>query len=265
MRTLIADSKGFVWIAGTAAQDGIINFTRDGKFVFDFGHRPPAEPGMIPENDRRRTSLSTRAGASSMNDKRSLHHSAEARLIYDATTGAYKRGWGGHSMPLAIPRTADPAVQVGRRTAAAGEELRARPTLCRISRDREVYIGERGQNRISVPRRRRVPAPVLGSPNTPARGEGCGGLNKSSAASGTTYKLAISRDPQQSTSTLPTAPTTRYRSSTGKSGETLGSIGQNGRYAGDAALDRHGRDRLEGQHLQPARSSTQSASRNSRR
>ena len=41
LQTVIPDSKGFVWVAGTAAQDSILKFTRDGKFVWDFGHRPP--------------------------------------------------------------------------------------------------------------------------------------------------------------------------------------------------------------------------------
>ena len=43
MQTVIADTKGFVWIAGTGPQDSILKFTRDGKFVWDFGHRPTPE------------------------------------------------------------------------------------------------------------------------------------------------------------------------------------------------------------------------------
>ena len=36
------------------------------------------------------------------------------------------------------------------------------------------------------------------APNTPARGEGCGGPNNTKMPPcGTTYKLALSRDPQQ--------------------------------------------------------------------
>ena len=45
LQTVIADTKGFVWVAGTAAQDSILKFTRDGKFVWDFGHRPTAGSG----------------------------------------------------------------------------------------------------------------------------------------------------------------------------------------------------------------------------
>src|SRR5262245_38773050 len=43
LQTVIADTKGFVWVSGTGAQDSILKFTRDGKFVWDFGHRPPKE------------------------------------------------------------------------------------------------------------------------------------------------------------------------------------------------------------------------------
>ena len=41
LQTVIADSQGFVWVAGEGAQDSILKFTRDGEFVWDFDHRPP--------------------------------------------------------------------------------------------------------------------------------------------------------------------------------------------------------------------------------
>src|SRR5215216_270206 len=43
LQTVIADTNGFVWVSGTGAQDSILKFTREGKFVWDFGHRPPKE------------------------------------------------------------------------------------------------------------------------------------------------------------------------------------------------------------------------------
>ena len=45
LQTVIADTKGFVWVSGEANQDSILKFTRDGKFVWDFEHRPPPECG----------------------------------------------------------------------------------------------------------------------------------------------------------------------------------------------------------------------------
>ena len=67
LQTVIPDSKGFVWVAGTAPQDSILKFTRDGKLVWDFGHRPPqgtAASGEQPEDRHARVegSLPARRG-----------------------------------------------------------------------------------------------------------------------------------------------------------------------------------------------------------
>ncbi|MGE3841123.1 MAG: hypothetical protein AB7I50_06005, partial [Vicinamibacterales bacterium] len=48
-QTVIADSKGNIWISGTAAQDSIIKYSREGTVLWDFDHRPPAEAAEMPE------------------------------------------------------------------------------------------------------------------------------------------------------------------------------------------------------------------------
>ena len=71
------------------------------------------------------------------------------------------------------------------------------------------------------------------APNTPARGEGCGGLNNvKMPPCGTTYKLAISRDPQQKFLYVADGTNNKVWILDRKTGKTIGSIGQNGRYAG---------------------------------
>ena len=78
-----------------------------------------------------------------------------------------------------------------------------------ISKDRRVYIGERGQNRIQVfTTDGRWLQDIMVSPNSPAQRGECGGLNKTPLAApgpslfnrsicGTTCKMVISKDPQQ--------------------------------------------------------------------
>src|ERR1700674_4892207 len=39
LQTSLGDREGNIWIAGTAAQDSILKFSRDGKLLWDFGHR----------------------------------------------------------------------------------------------------------------------------------------------------------------------------------------------------------------------------------
>ena len=52
LQTVIADSKGFIWVSGTAAQDSILKFTKDGRLVWDFGHRPPKDIQNFKETTR---------------------------------------------------------------------------------------------------------------------------------------------------------------------------------------------------------------------
>jgi DNA-binding beta-propeller fold protein YncE len=103
-----------------------------------------------------------------------------------------------------------------------------------ISQDRQVYIGERGQNRIEVfTTDGKFLQEFYVSPNTPARGEGCGGLNNTKMPPcGTTYKLAISRDPGQKYLYVADGTNNRVWILDRQSGKTLGSFGGNGRYAG---------------------------------
>src|SRR5258705_2518026 len=69
-----------------------------------------------------------------------------------------------------------------------------------IQKDRKVYAGERGQNRIEVfTTDGKFLQEFYVSPNTPSqRAEDCGGLyHPKIPPCGTTYKLVLSHDPQQ--------------------------------------------------------------------
>ena len=44
--------EGNVWIAGTAPQDSILKFSRDGKLLWDFDHRPPKDSPPLKENNQ---------------------------------------------------------------------------------------------------------------------------------------------------------------------------------------------------------------------
>src|SRR5882672_214546 len=100
LQTVIADSKGFVWVAGTGAQDSILKFPRDGKLVWDFGHRPPKDPAFKENNQM--TDAFVSKGRFQLDEVANEIYVINQRrvVIYDMTTGAYKRGWGGHGMPL---------------------------------------------------------------------------------------------------------------------------------------------------------------------
>ncbi|MSO83346.1 MAG: hypothetical protein EXQ53_08640 [Acidobacteria bacterium] len=236
MQTVIADTKGFVWISGTAPQDSILKFTRDGKFVADFGHRPPPEAGMMPENNQETAFLVNKGRFQIDEATNELYIIQQKRvLIYDATTFAYKRGWGGHGMPLSEISNA-PTPPYAWTGAPPPPEKNFVPDLhfVEISKDRQVYIGERGQNRIEVfTTDGKFVKEFSVAPNTPSRGEGCGGLaNTKMPPCGTTYKLAISRDAQQKYLYVADGTNNRVWILDRQSGKTIGSFGGNGRYAG---------------------------------
>jgi hypothetical protein len=48
----LGDYDAVVWISGEANEDSILKFTRDGKLVWDFEHRPPPEAAKMPENNQ---------------------------------------------------------------------------------------------------------------------------------------------------------------------------------------------------------------------
>ena len=236
LQTVIADTKGFVWVSGTGAQDSILKFTRDGKFVWDFGHRPPKE-GFTENNQN--TDMMVSKGRFQLDEMTNeLYIINQKRvLVYDATTGAYKRGWGGHGMPLS-EITNDRIASYTWTGGPPPEEKNFVPDLhfVEISKDRLVYIGERGQNRIEVfTTEGKFVKEFYVSPNTPGQRvtEGCGSLaNTKFPPCGTTYKLVLSRDPQQKYLYVADGTNNLVWILERESGKTLGSFGRNGKYAG---------------------------------
>ncbi len=78
--------------------------------MWDFDHRPPLECGndvnnvckTKPEQNNQETSYILNKGRFQLDEvSNELYIISHKRvLVYDASTGAYKRGWGGHGMPL---------------------------------------------------------------------------------------------------------------------------------------------------------------------
>ena len=236
LQTVVVDTKGFVWISGTDAQDSILKFTRDGKLVWDFEHRPPVEAGMMPENNQE-TSFLVNKGRFQLDEvANELYIIQQKRVvIYDASTGAFKRGWGGHGMPLSEVSN-DPIPGYKWTGGPPPEERNFVPELhfVEISKDRRVYIGERGQNRIQVfTTEGKWLQDIYVSPNTPAQRGGCGGVTSvKGSPCGTTYKMVISKDQQQKYLFVADGHNDVIWMVDRQSGKTLGYLGGHGRLAG---------------------------------
>src|SRR4051812_22581498 len=237
LQTVIVDSKGFVWVAGTAAQDSIEKYTKDGKLVWDFGHRPPADDKNFKENNQNTDAFVSKGRFQLDESQNEIYIINQRRvLVYDMTTGAYKRGWGGHGMPLSEVSN-DPSPKYKWTGGPPTEEKNLAPDLhfVEIAKDRKVYVGERGQDRIEVfTTDGKFLQEFYVSPTTPSqRAEDCGGLySKDFPPCGTTYKLAISRDPQQKYLYVADGTNDVVWILDRATGKTIGHFGRNGTYAG---------------------------------
>jgi hypothetical protein len=248
LQTVVVDTKGFVWVSGEANEDSILKFTRDGKFVWDFDHRPPAEAAMMPENNQETRYILNKGRFQLDEVANELYIINQKRVqIYDASTGAYTRGWGGHGMPLSEIENG-PIAGYKWTGGPPPEERNFVPTLhfVEISKDRRVYIGERGQNRIQVfTTEGKWLQDIYVSPNSPAQRGGCGGLDAGIKAPpvsivgtftqsicGTMYKMIISKDPQQKYLFVADAHNDVVWTVERQSGKTLGYFGGSGRLAG---------------------------------
>ena len=179
LQTIIADRDGNIWISGTGAQDSILKFTREGKLLWDFGHRPPKD-GSFKENNQNTDMMVSKGRFNLDQDAQEIYIINQKRLlVYDMNTGAFKRGWGGHGMPLS-EITNDKIPSYKWTGGPPPEEKNFVPDLhfAEIDKDGLVYVGERGQDRISIyTKQGKWVKDYYVSPNTPSqRALDCGGL-----------------------------------------------------------------------------------------
>jgi hypothetical protein len=253
LQTIIPDSKGFIWISGEGAQDSILKFTHDGELVWDFGHRPPKlgtdadnRTSETPENNQNVDTIVNKGRFQLDEVANEIYIIDQKRVtVFDASTGAFKRGWGGHGMSLS-EITNEPIAGYKWDGGPPPEERNFVPNLhfIEISKDRRVYVGERGQNRIQVfTTDGKWLQDMYVSPNTPAQRGNCGGLNTGPSAPvpvgtfyrsicGSTYKMIISKDPEQKYLFVADAHNDVVWEVDRQSGETLGYFGGSGRLAG---------------------------------
>lgn len=144
---LTLDPGGNVWVTGGGAKDAhVIKFTRAGKPLLQIG-----KPGLTGGNNDttgmdRPTGVFVDQSANEVfvtdGEVGGVHRRV---IVFDATTGAYKRHWGAYGeKPVDGPATPfDPNAPVSRQFGTA--------THCvRIANDGLVYICDRSNNRIQV-------------------------------------------------------------------------------------------------------------------
>ena len=140
---IFVDHNNFVWVAGNGMTDGmVLKFTRAGKFVLQIGKSGPM-------TDSKDTTQFGRAADMVVDPATNELYVADGYfnhrvIVFDATTGAFKRMWGAYGKPptddkLTYDLKAPPAQQF------------ANPVHgIRLTKDGLVFVSDRGNNRAQV-------------------------------------------------------------------------------------------------------------------
>ena len=242
-QSIQVDSEFNVWVAAFGQGDGLMKFTREGEFLWDFPHRgPKPAPGetALPRSyeDNQETDVLANGvhNFTLDNEAREIYLTEGKRvLVYDMDDGDFKRGWGGRGMPL--DQISDEPTPAYEWTGAPPPDQDAfAPALhcILISADGLVYVCERGMNRIQVfTKQGEYVSEIHVAPNTPSRGPICGGPGHATLPMcGTTFSLAFSHDPEQQYVLVADGTNHRVWIHDRLTGEHVGQFGSPGRNAG---------------------------------
>ena len=207
------DSKGNLWIGGNGANDGhILKFTRDGKFVkqFGFAYASAGSNDMWAFNKVAKISLDESANEAYVADGYGNHRVA----VIDMDTGKIKRYWGAYAN-----KPDDTNLGRYNPTAPPAQQFR-NPVHCAVpSNDGLVYVCDRPNDRIQV-----------FTKDGKFQKEAI--VAKTTLGDGSVWDIAFSRDPQQKYFYLADGANEKVRVFDRQSLTELTTFGDGGRYPG---------------------------------
>jgi hypothetical protein len=137
------DPQGFVWLGGNGPADGqVLKFTPQGSFLLQIGH--PAKGAASNDVTRLGRPAEVAVDAAANEVYVADGYGNRRVIVFDATTGAYKRHWGAYGeRPSDGPQHYDPAAPLPRQF--------GRPVHCvKLANDGLVYVCDRQNDRIQV-------------------------------------------------------------------------------------------------------------------
>lgn len=236
LQSLNVDHAGNLWVSGTGSGDSIIKINQDGQLLWDFGHR--SAKGERAKQNNQQTDTLYGIGAFALDEDAHEIYIADGFvnkriLVYEMDSGAFKRGWGGHGIPLSeIDNDPSPNYDIN---GLPPDQKQFAPILhCVVlSKDGLVYVCERGSDRIQVfTKQGKFVTSYFVHPSTQARGPNCGGPFGKDGPCGTVFHLTLSHDPQQKYVYVADGTNNTVWILNRKDGAVAGSFGGNGRYAG---------------------------------
>jgi DNA-binding beta-propeller fold protein YncE len=225
------DARGFVWITGNGDNDGqVLKFAPDGRFLLQIGKVGPQTGGADMTRLGRAAGVEVDAAANEIYVADGYHN--RRVIVFDATTGAYKRQWGAYGRP---PVTTQ-APESRRNLPPTSEQLQhfGTPVHCvKIANDGLVYVCDRLNNRVQVFRKDGSYVKEFS-------------VAANTTANGSVWDIVISRDPQQRWLHLADGRNNQVVTLDRDTGQVLQTLGRPGRYAGefhwvhDLAIDSRG-------------------------
>jgi DNA-binding beta-propeller fold protein YncE len=155
--SIVVDHKGFVWIGGNGAGDAhVLKFTRDGKFVAQYGkadaHKDPASPADKPSfnADSRDMNNFGRVAKIMIDAKTNEGYVADGYLnhrvaVIDLDTGKIKRLWGAYGKP-----PTDEVLPPYDPSAPVAQQFRNPVHCAMLSNDGLVYVCDRPNDRVQI-------------------------------------------------------------------------------------------------------------------
>ncbi len=209
---IYVDPEGYVWVAGNDPADNmILKFTRDGKFLMQIGRPGKSEGSNSKTQLGRPANMEVDIAANELYVADGYGNKRIA--VFDAKTGAYKRHWGAYG---GVPSDEKPPASS---SSSAPPKQFANAVHCvRLSKDGLVYVCDRGNTRIQVFQKN-------GTFVTEFLG-----IQMSALDSG---DLLFSPDPAQRHIYLGDGQNSQVHILSRSDGKRLGSFGRHGRYAGE--------------------------------
>lgn len=207
------DKDGNVWVGGNNDGDQILKFSPDGKFLAQVGKN----------DDRKGSNSTTRLGrpAHMVTDEAANEiyvadgYGNRRVVVFDATTGAYKRHWGAYGTKTPHDDKLPPYDPAGELSKSFSN-----PVHCvRLSNDGLVYVCDRANNRIQVFRKDGTFVKEFR-------------VEKDTRASGAVWDLVLSNDPQQRFIFTADGANGQIVTLVRESGEVLTQWGRHGRQPG---------------------------------
>ena len=208
------DDRGFVWLTGNAADDSqILKFKQDGKFVPQIGKIAP------PKGSNDTTQLGRPAEVTVDKDANEVYiadgYGNRRVIVFDATSGAYKRHWGAYGKPPNDDKQApyDPKAPVSQQF--------GNPVHCvKVANDGLVYVCDRTNNRLQVFKKDGTFVNEWF-------------YEKNTLANGAVWDVVIWPDPKQTYLLSADGANNEIRVLKRDDGTVVGNFGRNGRNAGE--------------------------------